>query len=213
MGASSISSACWGRRSIGWVAPAGRSRLDWGRGGGFGPTRSSAGSATGAWARCSRRGTWRAARQSRSRCCRPPRRCVFTGFKREFRALADVVHPNLIRLRELVVPDAGPAFFTMELLDGQPFVRWVRGATPVGELPDIERLEAGVRRAHRPRARTSCVSRSCSAAPRPRMRTTTRRATPRSRTSRAGHCRGPTMPASDTGIVRACSLGSGTRTA
>ncbi len=62
-------------------------------------------------------------------------------FKREFRALADVDHKNLVRLHELVVPETGPAFFTMELLDGEPFVGWVRGATPVGTLPELERLE------------------------------------------------------------------------
>jgi len=62
-------------------------------------------------------------------------------FKREFRALADVRHHNLIRLHELVVPEAGTAFFTMELLDGRPFVAWVRGSTPVGSLPELDRLD------------------------------------------------------------------------
>jgi serine/threonine protein kinase len=66
-------------------------------------------------------------------------------FKREFRALADVSHRNLIRLYELVVPEEGTAFFTMELLDGRPFVEWVRGSTPAGTLPDLERLEQALR--------------------------------------------------------------------
>jgi len=66
-------------------------------------------------------------------------------FKREFRALADVEHRNLVRLHELVVPEVGPAFFTMELLDGEPLVAWVRGATPVGTLPDLDRLERALR--------------------------------------------------------------------
>jgi tRNA A-37 threonylcarbamoyl transferase component Bud32 len=63
-------------------------------------------------------------------------------FKREFRALADVEHPNLVRLRELVVPTSGPSYFTMELLDGEAFTSWVRAETPAGELPDLPRLEA-----------------------------------------------------------------------
>jgi serine/threonine protein kinase len=41
----------------------------------------------------------------------------------------------------------GLAFFTMELLDGEPFVDWVRGKTPAGKLtPEVlERLELGLR--------------------------------------------------------------------
>ncbi|MEM9454845.1 MAG: protein kinase [Myxococcota bacterium] len=66
-------------------------------------------------------------------------------FKREFRVLADFSHRNLIHLFELVVPQGGPAFFTMELLDGQFFVDWVRGSTPVGELPELDRLKEGLR--------------------------------------------------------------------
>src|SRR5688572_197656 len=37
--------------------------------------------------------------------------------KREFRVLADLSHPNLVALYDLVV-DGGACFFTMELLDG-----------------------------------------------------------------------------------------------
>jgi tetratricopeptide (TPR) repeat protein len=65
-------------------------------------------------------------------------------FKREFRALADVEHPNLVRLRELVVPATGTSYFTMELLDGEAFTSWVRGSTPIGELPDLARLDAAL---------------------------------------------------------------------
>ncbi|MEM9457994.1 MAG: protein kinase [Myxococcota bacterium] len=66
-------------------------------------------------------------------------------FKREFRSLADIAHRNLIRLHELVVPDDGPAFFTMERIHGQPLVDWVRGSSPPGQRPDLLRLEQSLR--------------------------------------------------------------------
>lgn len=46
--------------------------------------------------------------------------------KREFRALRDVVHPNLVSLGALV-EDGGRWFLTMELVDGVEFVDHVRG--------------------------------------------------------------------------------------
>jgi hypothetical protein len=57
--------------------------------------------------------------------------------KHEFRALADAGHPNLVTPRELGV-DGDECFFTMELIDGVSFVRWVRGDeahAPTTELP------------------------------------------------------------------------------
>ncbi len=50
-------------------------------------------------------------------------------FKREFRALADLFHPNLVTLYEFGC-EAGHWFFTMERLDGVDFLAYVRPRTP-----------------------------------------------------------------------------------
>ncbi|HEX3774690.1 MAG TPA: protein kinase [Polyangiaceae bacterium] len=54
-------------------------------------------------------------------------------FKNEFRALADISHPNVVQLYELV-SEGEHWFFTMELLDGVDFLRWVHH----GEAESIE---------------------------------------------------------------------------
>src|SRR5262245_26424529 len=46
-------------------------------------------------------------------------------FKREFRALQDLQHPNLVHLDELFESD-GTWFFTMELVKGDDFITYVR---------------------------------------------------------------------------------------
>jgi hypothetical protein len=60
-------------------------------------------------------------------------------FKREFRVLQDLEHPNLVSLGELI-EENGRLFFTMELADGCDFLSYVR---PAGASFDEERLRHG----------------------------------------------------------------------
>src|SRR5262249_5562648 len=50
-------------------------------------------------------------------------------FKKEFRTLTDVSHPNLVRIHELVLSDE-QCFYTMEFVDGVDFLRYVCPAVP-----------------------------------------------------------------------------------
>jgi serine/threonine protein kinase/tetratricopeptide (TPR) repeat protein len=57
-------------------------------------------------------------------------------FKNEFRALADISHPNVVQLYEMF-SESDHWFFTMELLDGVDFLRWVHreDAEPLALTP------------------------------------------------------------------------------
>src|SRR5450432_137896 len=60
--------------------------------------------------------------------------------KREFRAIADVVHPNLVRLHELVF-GGGRWFFTMDLIEGRDFLAHVRGGEASSPSAETQRLD------------------------------------------------------------------------
>ncbi len=57
-------------------------------------------------------------------------------FKREFRSLHDLTHPNLVALGELFDSESSAPFFTMELVRGVDFLAHVRRGRP-GSAPGI----------------------------------------------------------------------------
>ena len=67
-------------------------------------------------------------------------------FKNEFRALSRIHHPGLVRLHHLYAENEA-WFFTMDLIDGERFDRWVR---PQGRL-DEARLRGALRKLVSPR--------------------------------------------------------------
>jgi eukaryotic-like serine/threonine-protein kinase len=66
-------------------------------------------------------------------------------FKQEFRTLADVTHPNLVRLYELVATDSDHVFFSMELVRGVDFLSYT-------QRPGVVRVDAAL---HSPSPRRS----------------------------------------------------------
>ena len=51
-------------------------------------------------------------------------------FKKEFRSLTDVAHPNLVKIHELVLSD-DHCFYSMEFVDGVDFLRFVCPTDPL----------------------------------------------------------------------------------
>jgi serine/threonine protein kinase/tetratricopeptide (TPR) repeat protein len=69
--------------------------------------------------------------------------------KREFRSLADVAHPHLVQLYDLV-SEGGTWFFTLEHVEGVDFLSWVRKQVeidrdaPTGQVDQTVRREGNV---------------------------------------------------------------------
>ncbi|MFN2377704.1 MAG: serine/threonine-protein kinase PknK [Candidatus Binatia bacterium] len=75
-------------------------------------------------------------------------------FKREFRLLADLTHPNLVSLHDLWI-DGGDCVFTMELVEGPDLSTWIAGPTAAADpaafprvLPVIAQVVDGIGALH-----------------------------------------------------------------
>lgn len=92
----------------------------------------------------------RATRVALKSISQPDATAIFR-FKREFRALADIVHPNLVALHELV-SDGERWFFTMQLVEGVDLARWLR---PPARVTAADARDPHTHTTRRPAATTS----------------------------------------------------------
>ena len=86
------------------------------------------------------------------------RRCepqALSRFKQEFRVLAEIAHPNLVAVHELIVDAEQRASFSMDLVRGRTFLEYVRDPE-AGHGCDEPRLRAAL--ATRERASPSRLS-------------------------------------------------------
>src|SRR5258706_9197255 len=64
------------------------------------------------------------------------------GFVAEAQMTGQLEHPNIVPVHELAIDDSGIPYFTMKLIQGQSFDRWLRDRTR--QLGSTERLEEGL---------------------------------------------------------------------